>query len=129
VKRSEINRDTPGARAWLAKPRPRIRQRSAKKAQKDREFAKTRVDALERDDWTCRLADIMEGHHCTRWLPPQVHHMLPRGRGGAHDPGGLVTVCAGAHAWIDEHPREAELFGFLVSDKWRAIRECEDEAS
>lgn len=36
-----------------------------------------------------------------------VHHRLPRGRGGNHDPENLLHICPTLHVWIHDHPAEA----------------------
>lgn len=113
MKRSPISRDTEKSRAWLNKPRQRLRQRSARQVRKDREFNVARRQVLERDEWTCQLAIRMDGHHCGGGL--EVHHIRRRSQGGSNDPSNLVTLCSEAHhGFVHKYPQEAALFGLLI---------------
>lgn len=93
-----------------------LRRVSRRKAAADRVYARNRLQALERDQWTCQLAVRMDGHHCTGRL--HVHHIRLRSQGGSHDPDNLVTLCGGpgagnAHDWVHNNPAEAALFGLI----------------
>lgn len=95
----------------LPRPSKPMRRVSKKQAVKDREFARARREVLERDEHTCQLSGLMDGHHCTGRL--EVHHVLRRSQGGSNDPLNLITLCAGAHGWVHGNPAEAALFGLL----------------
>lgn len=53
-----------------------------------------------------------DGHRCrapgcsrTRFL--EIHHVIPRERGGANTPGNLVTLCSRCHRFVHEEPHVA----------------------
>jgi hypothetical protein len=52
---------------------------------------RTRRKVLARDQHHCRAP----GCERTRFL--EVHHSLPRARGGTNDPGNLITLCSACH--------------------------------
>ena len=50
----------------------------------------TRKEVYQRDGWRCALCD------CTQYI--QIHHVIPRGQGGALDsPHNLITLCSKCH--------------------------------
>ena len=52
--------------------------------------AETRKEVYRRDGWRCALCD------CSQTI--QVHHAIPRGKGGSDSPQNLITLCARCHA-------------------------------
>lgn len=60
-----------------------------------------------RDGDRCRLSAS------TCWGPVDVHHVLPRGRGGTTVDENLVCLCRAHHRWAHECPREARGQGWL----------------
>ena len=66
---------------------------------------KTRLLVLERDNYQCqRCGDTRDLH---------IHHRLPRGRGGTHDPENLVTLCGWrCHVWVEGNPEKAREEGW-----------------
>lgn len=50
----------------------------------------------KRDGYRCALCD------CTRGL--QIHHMIPRGKGGAGIPYNLITLCSYCHSHAHGRP-------------------------
>ena len=61
---------------------------------------------LKDKDWTCEL--------CGQKQPLQVHHILPRSRGGQDEPDNWLVVCAWrCHRWIHENPKKAREGGWL----------------
>ena len=53
---------------------------------------------LARDRHRCRTSGC--GH--TQFL--EVHHVVPRARGGGNDPDNLVTLCSACHRLVHEKP-------------------------
>lgn len=43
----------------------------------------------------------------------QVHHVIPRGRGGTHDLINLVALCEPCHSWVHANPVAATQRGLL----------------
>lgn len=50
---------------------------------------KMRRDVYRRDGWRCAVCDSTDGL--------QIHHVKPRGRGGADHPMNLITLCWRCH--------------------------------
>lgn len=50
---------------------------------------KLRRAVYERDGWRCALCDSTDGL--------QIHHYIPRGKGGANHPWNLITLCWRCH--------------------------------
>jgi len=50
---------------------------------------------LERDGWRCQ--------DCGITTDLQVHHIVPRGRGGADVEQNLITLCASCHRRLHSH--------------------------
>lgn len=65
---------------------------------------------VETRDRDCR-AQTAWPHIC--WGALQLHHKLPRSRGGAHTTDNLVRVCAKAHDHIHGHPTWAKTHDLL----------------
>lgn len=70
---------------------------------------KTRKAVYKRDNWCCALCDT------SRYL--QVHHYIPRGKGGKNTPHNLITLCSDCHAlahgtklkdWVDMEQEDIE---------------------
>lgn len=59
-----------------------------------------RREVLGRDRHRCRVP----GCHRTRFL--EVHHIVPRSRGGTNDPDNLTTLCSSCHRLMHERPVE-----------------------
>jgi len=61
-----------------------------------------------------RAAGLCEAHtpECFRY-GTQTHHVLPRSRGGKHELGNLLVVCASCHGWIHAHPAISRQAGWL----------------
>jgi 5-methylcytosine-specific restriction endonuclease McrA len=108
VKRSSMNRATPGAIAWARKKRKRINPQSARGAVEAQTW-RDRRDAHLAQNPTCILTGVSE---C--WGRLTVHHITPRSMGGTHnDTSELVTACAGHHAYIEENRQWARSRGLL----------------
>jgi hypothetical protein len=69
---------------------------------------------LHRDHHTCQASAFGFGstEPCTGLL--QIHHRLPRGRGGTHDPDLLVVLCLGHHAEVESYRTRAYACGLLL---------------
>lgn len=69
-----------------------------------------RKEVYERSDHKCEFYD--QGHRC--FAPAQeLHHLLPRGRGGLHVPSNLAHLCVPHHQWIGANVRIATSLGWL----------------
>jgi 5-methylcytosine-specific restriction endonuclease McrA len=55
-----------------------------------------RREALARDGYRCRASGCGSAHFL------DVHHMIPRERGGTNDPDNLITLCTACHRLIHE---------------------------
>ncbi len=55
----------------------------------------TRKQVYRRDGYRCALCD------CTKYL--QIHHYIPRGKGGNNSPHNLITLCTYCHAHVHGH--------------------------
>lgn len=86
-----------------------MRPVSRKQAAKNREYARTRIEALERDGYACQLRTAE--HRCEGML--QTHHIVRRSQGGSNDAANLVTLCAAGHAWVHANPQAAADLGLL----------------
>ena len=62
---------------------------------------------VRRDRYTCQASTFGFGSTKACYGPLQVHHRLPRGRGGTHDPDLLVTLCLIHHAEVESHRERA----------------------
>jgi 5-methylcytosine-specific restriction endonuclease McrA len=71
-----------------------------------------RIDALLRDDHQCQAFSRGLESPCDGVL--EVHHILPRGRGGNHRLSNLVTLCAFHHAHVHANPAESYALGLLA---------------
>lgn len=50
----------------------------------------TRRSIYRRDGWRCALCDNSQSI--------QIHHAIPRGKGGSNSPHNLITLCSVCHA-------------------------------
>lgn len=71
-----------------------------------------RASRLEHDNWTCQAPTHGLTTECG-W-PLDVHHKLPRGRGGSNDHENLVTLCRPHHAWVESNRTAAYELGLLI---------------
>jgi 5-methylcytosine-specific restriction endonuclease McrA len=55
----------------------------------------TRKAVYRRDGWRCALCDS------TKTI--QIHHYIPRSRGGTNSPQNLITLCSDCHALAHGH--------------------------
>lgn len=72
------------------------------------------ASVMRRDNYTCQASAFGFGstQPCGRVL--QVHHRLPRGRGGDHDPERLVLLCLEHHAEVESYRTRAYACGLLL---------------
>lgn len=68
-----------------------------------------RATVLERAGGRCEL---VLRDRCQR-RATQVHHILPRSRGGQDDHANGLAVCDGCHDWIHRNPALATELGYL----------------
>lgn len=66
------------------------RRRKGREKATGRHYRSPALRAKERDGAACRL--------CGFSLVVQVHHIVPKARGGGHGLGNLVTLCPNHHA-------------------------------
>lgn len=67
-----------------------------------------RKAVYKRDGYRCAVCDATEGL--------QIHHIKPRGKGGANHPMNLVTLCWRCHAAVH---------GSIMGDEYAAAAGCE----
>lgn len=48
------------------------------------------------------------------WGALHRHHVVRRSQGGTDQPGNLLWLCAGHHAWTHDHPADAKTLGLLA---------------
>lgn len=79
-------------------------------------WADARDDRLEFDRRRCRAGAFALPTPCD--MAPtgrlEVHHRLPRGRGGSNERENLVTLCPGHHRWVETNRAAAYDLGLLV---------------
>ena len=73
-----------------------------------------RASVLSRDFYQCQAAAFGFGSTTPCFGHLQVHHRLPRGRGGTHDEELLVTLCLGHHAEVESYRTRAYDCGLLI---------------
>lgn len=73
-----------------------------------------RESVLRRDFYQCQASSYLFGstQPCSGSL--QVHHRMPRGRGGTHDETLLVTLCLTHHAEVESYRLRAYECGLLI---------------
>ena len=74
---------------------------------------KQRLEIYRRDGYRCALCDS------TKYI--QIHHYIPRGRGGGNHPHNLITLCADCHALV--HGMDLRGWGATKEDVEQAIVE------
>lgn len=67
-----------------------------------------RKEIYRRDGYRCAICDATEGL--------QLHHIKPRGKGGANHPMNLITLCWRCHAAVH---------GSIMGDEYAAAAGCE----
>ena len=67
-----------------------------------------RKEVYRRDGYRCAICDATEGL--------QLHHIKPRGKGGADHPMNLITLCWRCHAAVH---------GSIMGDEYAAAAGCE----
>jgi 5-methylcytosine-specific restriction endonuclease McrA len=78
------------------------------------DWATARLERLAVDGYACQAHRYGLTTDCTdKWLGLQVHHILPRGRGGRNTLDNLVTLCAGHHTWIESNRAAAKDLGLI----------------
>ena len=65
-----------------------------------------RLLCLERADWRCE--------RCGERRPLQAHHRQLLSQGGPDALSNLASLCADCHRWAHDHPRAAQLAGWIV---------------
>lgn len=73
----------------------------------------TRKRVYKRDGYRCALCDS------TRYI--QIHHVVPRGKGGPHTMHNLICLCSDCHALA--HGTDLRGFGASAEDVEQAIVE------
>lgn len=82
------------------------------------DWQKARMRALVRDEFRCQEPGCTED----RLRRLEVHHILPRARGGQHDLDNLVTLCRVHHAARHPHlGRVLEREEHHLSYPWREL--------
>ncbi len=90
-------------RAHSRKDRSRERLRGQAENKKQAIPAAVKHEVNQRDQGQCQ-AKLPDGTHCrgTRWV--ELHHVIPRARGGTDNPKNLVTLCSAHHRmWHRRH--------------------------
>ena len=98
----------------FTKPGKPLAKKSAKRVIEDRELETVKAFVRDRD-FTCQAHKRRTGVPHGGTLV--VHHLVPVGRDGTlrNDPENCLLICALSHAWIHDHPKEAEALGLLKS--------------
>lgn len=77
-------------------------------------WPQARAERLERDGFRCQAHTFGLTSECEHWpTGVEVHHRLPRGRGGTNHQENLVTLCPGHHRWAESNRAEAYELGLL----------------
>lgn len=74
-------------------PLRKVGARAKREADALREF---RREVFERDRWTCRRCGVF----WPKGVGLEAHHLLPRARGGSHDPSNGAALCSSCHMGI-----------------------------
>lgn len=92
--------------------RTRLRQWSDKRIAADAELAVSRRAVEIRSGGWCEAGtpDCPSGRH----RGEHVHHVVPRSRGGVHDPANLKMLCRAAHEFAHAHPNWARQHGLTA---------------
>ncbi len=81
-------------------------------------------DPAQIEQWRAMRTIVLarDGHRCRGCGEPcaqgeaDVHHLIPRARGGADDPGNLITLCDGCHA--AHHPSLQGTLARRTIERW-----------
>jgi hypothetical protein len=115
MRKTPMNRATPGAIAWAKKPRKPVNAVSKAGRQQRALWVSERDAHLESQPDCQGPAAGLEGR-CSAIL--DVQHKQGRGAGGRRGSAGpLVTLCRKHHDWITEHPAEGRALGLVESMK------------
>ena len=80
-----------------------------------------REERLETDGHRCQAFRFNIGTRCEPWPGIEVHHRLPRGRGGKNVQENLITLCSGHHRWAESHREDAYACGLLFRSEHPAV--------
>jgi hypothetical protein len=81
-------------------------------------WPEARALRLETDGHRCQAHTYGITTVCEDWPSPvEVHHRLPRGRGGRNDQDNLITLCSGHHRWAESHRADAYACGLLLASR------------
>lgn len=100
-------------------PRSPLRRMSPKRLDSLDTWEQTKRIVRERDK-TCQGIHKLTDVAC-RW-PLDVHHLLPRGRGGRDEPQNCVLLCRAHHDAVHSAPECGEEVGLLRAS-WDARRD------
>jgi 5-methylcytosine-specific restriction endonuclease McrA len=89
MKRTAIKRGTSKLK------KTRLKAKGKRALSEEDELQAFRRAVLARDKWACRRCGSEASLH--------VHHLLPRGRGGKHEPDNGVAMCASCHHIVHHH--------------------------
>lgn len=93
-KRSLLRTAALKARQWLQ--RKKAMSRRGRRAEREEEALKAfRGVVLHRAGWACERCGRTHGLH--------AHHILPRARGGKHDPANGACLCSRCHGQVHDH--------------------------
>jgi hypothetical protein len=101
-----------GLAGIVAKKPERVRDRAPTK--------KVRMEALNRDDYRCRICGRRASNHVD--LELNVHHIIPWEEGGLSERKNLITLCRTCHVGLDPH-FEPKLFELLPDNERLSDRE------
>ncbi len=73
---------------------------------------KMRKEVYKRDGYRCAICDSTDGL--------QIHHIKPRGKGGASHPMNMISLCWRCHA---------ACHGSIMGDEYAAAADCTDGMS
>lgn len=83
----------------------RLKPRSEKRVKRNEENdAVVRAVVFARDGGRCQLLGPL---HDRCFGPLTVHHLKKASHGGKYEADNLITLCAMANDWIEDHPRLA----------------------
>lgn len=90
---------------------------SKKRSREERRRAQVREEVFARDNFRCQFPHNQTPLPCVGALT--VHHLLKASHGGAFEPSNLLSICAAANMWIEDHPLRARELG-LVRLSWES---------
>lgn len=91
----------------IQKPTPKIREPKPLRSRAHLLPIMLRADVLKRDEFTCRWCKVPGGHL-------DVHHILPRGRGGKDHLDNLAALHRSCHEQVHLHPLQGKKAGLLL---------------